>query len=73
MGISKKYKKFDRNINKRNLEKLTEDDWFENFLFITMKSNLLKKYLLMVKLLFCQKKQNHFIIYFKNIKDQEKI
>ena len=31
MGISKKYKKFDRNINQRNLEKLTEDDWFENF------------------------------------------
>jgi hypothetical protein len=31
MGISKKYKKFDRNINQRNLEKLTEDDWFDNF------------------------------------------
>ena len=31
MGISKKYKKFDRNINQRNLEKLTKDDWFENF------------------------------------------
>ena len=31
MGISKKYKKFDRNINQRNLEKLTEDEWFDNF------------------------------------------
>lgn len=31
MGISKKYKKFDKNINQRNLEKLTKDDWFENF------------------------------------------
>ena len=31
MGISRKYKKFDRNINQRNLEKLTEDEWFDNF------------------------------------------
>ena len=31
MGISRKYKKFDGNINQRNLEKLTEDEWFDNF------------------------------------------
>jgi hypothetical protein len=31
MGISRKYKKFDGNINQRNLEKLSEDEWFVNF------------------------------------------
>jgi hypothetical protein len=31
MGISKKYKKFDENINQRNLEKLSEDEWFNHF------------------------------------------
>ena len=31
MGISKKYKKCERNINQKNLEKLIEYDWFKNF------------------------------------------
>ena len=31
MGISKKYKKCERNINQKNLEKLIENDWFKNF------------------------------------------
>ena len=31
MGISEKYKKCERNINQKNLEKLIEYDWFKNF------------------------------------------
>jgi len=31
MGISKKYKKCERDINQKNLEKLIEYDWFKNF------------------------------------------
>jgi len=31
MGISKKYKKCERDINQKNLEKLIENDWFKNF------------------------------------------
>ena len=31
MGISGKYKKYDINNNKKNLEKLTKYNWFEKF------------------------------------------
>ena len=31
MGISDKYKKYDIDINKKNLEKLTKYSWFEKY------------------------------------------
>ena len=82
MGISKKYKKFDRNINQRTLEKLTENEWFDNFFEIKFldlfsiyynEEQPLKEVFINGKTIILSEKQNHFIIYFKNIKDQEKI
>ena len=32
MNISKKYKRYDKDINKINLEKLSQNDWFQNLI-----------------------------------------